>query len=40
MGRSRRIQRVECIDICADILLDAPIVENMEEVGERLFVHQ
>ena len=29
----------ECIDICPDTLLDAPIVENIEEVEERLFAH-
>lgn len=30
----------ECIDICPDTLLDAPIVENIEEVEEKLFAHQ
>ena len=29
----------ECIDICPDTLLDAPIVENMDEVEKQLFTN-
>lgn len=29
----------EYIDICPDTLLDAPIVENIGEVEERLLAH-
>lgn len=30
----------ECIDICPDTLLNAPLVENVQQVEERLFAHQ